>query len=74
MWCSKGGNLSITPNIGVIIDASRCRGSDQPHTPPLSILPRVVGGSLASRNPKRMVEFEERDVEDIVNSESKGTR
>ena len=36
------GNLSISPNIEIIIDASGNRESCQPCTPPMSIIPRVA--------------------------------
>ena len=42
MWRPKWGNLSIRPNIEVVIDASGSRGSGPLHTPPLSIIPRAV--------------------------------
>ena len=42
MWRPKEGNLSIRPSIEFFVDASGSRGSGQPRTPPLSIIPRVA--------------------------------
>ena len=42
MWRPKEGNLSIRPSIEVFVDASGSRGSGQPRTPPLSIIPRAA--------------------------------
>ena len=42
MWHPKEGNLSIRPSIEVGVDASESRGSGQPHTPHLSIIPRAA--------------------------------
>ena len=73
MWCPKWGTLSIRPNIEVVVDTSESRGSGQPRTSPLSIIPRAaVGGS--SSNPRRMVEFKEGDMENIVKLECWGKR
>ena len=41
-WCRKWGNPSIKPNIEVVDDVSGNRGSGQPRTPPLLIIPRVL--------------------------------
>ena len=42
MWRPKWDNLSIRPNIEVVVDASKSRGSAPPRTPPLSRIPRVT--------------------------------
>ena len=63
MWCPKEGNLSIRPSIEVFGDASGSRGSGQPRTPPLSIIPRVVVEEVV------VLEFEK---DGIVQGERRG--
>ena len=66
MWCLKEVNLSIRPSIEFFVDASGSRGSGQPRTPPLSIVPWAATEEVVIPEARRMVEFEERDVENIV--------
>ena len=42
MWRPKEDNLSIKPKFEVFVDASGRRGSDEPRTPSLSIIPRAA--------------------------------
>ena len=42
MWCPKWGNLSIRPNIEIVVDASGNGGSGQLRTPSLSIISWVT--------------------------------
>ena len=60
MWRPKWGNLFIKPNIGAVDDDIESRGFGQPHI--LCPLRR-----LSSWNLKKMVEFEEGNMKNIVN-------
>ena len=42
MWRLKWGNLSIRPNIEVVVDTGGIQGSGPLHTSPLSIIPHAV--------------------------------
>ena len=64
------GNLSIRPNIEVVIDASESRGSCPLHTSPLSIIPRAVVEEFNVSESEKDDNVRGGRVENIVNSES----
>ena len=53
----------------VVNDEGKSRGSGQPHTPPVSTIPWVAVEEAVVPEFDKIVEFEEVNVENIVNLE-----